>query len=102
MPESHRRCSPSGPGGIPARTSTPRDVHDSKTPIDAAARPPNSRRWTTDELAMLRRVAWTMTAAQIGLLLGRTALAVRTKAAHERIRLKIADDTSSSHGSVGT
>jgi hypothetical protein len=29
-----------------------------------------------------------MTAAQIGVLIGRTALAVRTKAAHERLRLQ--------------
>jgi hypothetical protein len=29
-----------------------------------------------------------MSAAQIGVLIGRTALAIRTKAAHERIRLK--------------
>jgi len=54
----------------------------------AAVRPPNSRRWTDEELATLRRLAWGMTAAQIGVLLGRTALAVRTKAAHERLRLK--------------
>jgi hypothetical protein len=51
-------------------------------------RRPNSRRWTSDELALLRRVAWSMSAAQIGILIGRTALAIRTKAAHERIRLK--------------
>ena len=86
-------------GWNPGRAATPRDVHDTKTPTDTAARPPNSRRWTTDELAMLRRVAWTMTAAQIGLLLGRTALAVRTKAAHERIRLKADPDPASSPGS---
>lgn len=54
----------------------------------APMRLPNSRRWTTDEVATLRRLAWCMTAAQIGALLGRTALAVRTKAAHERVRLR--------------
>jgi hypothetical protein len=70
-------------------------VHQTKSRVDASVRPPNSRRWTSDELALLRRVAWTMSAAQIGLLIGRTALAVRTKAAHERIRLK-ADDLAAS------
>jgi hypothetical protein len=64
-------------------------VHDSNSSrLDRSLRPPKSRRWTSDELAVLRRVAWTMTAAQIGILIGRTALAVRTKAAHERLRLK--------------
>ena len=65
-------------------------MHDSNSSsrVDPSLRLPNSRRWTSDELALLRRVAWTMTAAQIGILIGRTALAVRTTAAHERIRLK--------------
>ncbi len=57
-------------------------------PNRVPARPPNSRRWTDEELATLRRLAWSMTATQLGLLLGRTALAVRTKAAHERVRLQ--------------
>ena len=51
-------------------------------------RPPNSRRWREEDVAMLRRLAWSLTAAQIAITLGRTVLAVRTKAAHERIRLR--------------
>jgi hypothetical protein len=52
------------------------------------SRGPNSRRWSDEELGRLRRLAWSMTAAQLAALLGRTPLAVRTKAAHERIRLR--------------
>ena len=65
-------------------------MHDSNSSsrVDPSLRRPKSRRWTSDEQALLRRVAWTMNPAQIGILIGRTALAVRTKAAHERIRLK--------------
>ena len=64
-------------------------MHESKSSrVAPSLRLPNSRRWTSDELALLRRVAWSMSAAQIGILIGRTALAIRTKAAHERIRLK--------------
>ena len=51
-------------------------------------RAPNSRRWSDDDVQSLRRLAWSMTAAQVALVLGRTILAVRTKAAHERIRLR--------------
>ena len=61
---------------------------DSPDHESAPVRGPNSRRWTHDELATLRRLAWGMPAAQIGVLIGRTALAVRTKAAHERLRLQ--------------
>ncbi len=57
-------------------------------PERTPAKPPTSRRWTDEELATLRKLAWCMTASQIGILLGRTALAVRTKAAHERVRLQ--------------
>lgn len=57
-------------------------------------RPPNSRRWSADDVATLRRLAWTLTATQIALALGRTALAVRTKAAHARIRLRAGADGS--------
>lgn len=55
-------------------------------------RSPNSRRWSADDVATLRRLAWTLTATQIALILGRTVLAVRTKAAHARIRLRVEAD----------
>lgn len=61
-------------------------------------RPPNSRRWTDEELATLRRLAWCMTASQLGVMLGRTALAVRTKAAHERVRLRQASQKPDGEG----
>lgn len=72
--------------GARGRPASGADV--SFEPDHTRLRPPNSRRWTDDELATLRRLAWCMTAGQIGVLLGRTALAVRTKAAHERVRLQ--------------
>jgi hypothetical protein len=68
---------------------TPRRVRDTKRiALTRESRPPNSRRWSVDDVATLRRLAWTLTATQIALILGRTVLAVRTKAAHTRIRLR--------------
>lgn len=58
------------------------------TSIQRASRPPNSRRWSAEDVATLRRLAWTLTATQLAVTLGRTVLAVRTKAAHARIRLR--------------
>lgn len=59
-----------------------------RTPTTPAIRPPNSRRWSPEDVATLRRLAWTLTATQLAVTLGRTVLAVRTKAAHTRIRLR--------------
>jgi len=63
-------------------------VSDTRTETPRGARAPNSRRWSPEDVAKLRRLAWTLTAAQIAVILGRTVLAVRTKAAHSRIRLR--------------
>jgi len=51
------------------------------------------RRWTDDELSLLRRLAYRKEPlSTIAAALGRTVLAIRTKAAHERLPLR--DDPS--------
>ncbi|AMY11864.1 hypothetical protein LuPra_05131 [Luteitalea pratensis] len=52
-----------------------------------------SRRWTADELSLLRRLVFDEKPLSANAaVLNRTVLAVRTKAAHER--LKVRDDSS--------
>ena len=48
---------------------------------------PRARRWTTEDLAQLRRLAATTPIQELARALGRTVVAVRTKAAHERLPL---------------
>lgn len=50
-------------------------------------RQPNARRWTPDELLLLRRLAPGTPVRELARLLERTVVAVRTKAAHERLSL---------------
>jgi hypothetical protein len=50
-------------------------------------RPPNARRWTSEEIAQLRRLASSVPVRDIAQRLDRTVVAVRTKAAHERLPL---------------
>ena len=48
-----------------------------------------SRRWTADELALLRAMAQRDEPVKsIAAALGRTVIAIRTKAAHERVELR--------------
>lgn len=86
-----RRSTSSGAGGGGAGVCQllRRVSNSERTPTPGATRPPNSRRWSAEDVATLRRLAWTLTATQLAVALGRTVLAVRTKAAHSRIRLRI-------------
>lgn len=47
-----------------------------------------SRRWTADELLLLRQLTAEQTVSDIARRLNRTTAAVRTKAAHERLPLR--------------
>jgi hypothetical protein len=53
---------------------------------------PKARRWTRHELAELRRLAASTPVRDIARSLDRTVVAVRTKAAHERLPL-LPDET---------
>lgn len=56
---------------------------------------PKGRKWTVEELSLLRRLAYHATPSAIAAALGRSVLAVRTKAAHER--LPLLDDAAMPH-----
>ena len=47
-----------------------------------------SRRWTPDELSLLRSQAYSLPVSAIAAALNRSVLAIRTKAAHERLPLQ--------------